>query len=354
MTTTNYQREKNLIQNLPLIYRQVRRNEIVALPENHYAVGNTEFKAPDIVGLTIDSFLGISSRQRKIANESYGTTGLTNLRNFFGQAKASSAESLVLIADPTTGELASATTIEDEVITPSAFFEFADVFMDKNGYEPYKIAYTPGAISLLLTPVKPQFRSFFKDDEFLANGVAFKWNIGEISMANFYERLVCVNGQIQQVEGRHTRINSTRPAEMTRLLDLDRLGKVFDTNIDKMIGKAQEASGTMASVNEVGRCYNILLDAGATEETAEKMIPYNEIVGIYKTAGYDTKPAAMSLAKSNINVWDLYNRLTYFASHNESWPENDIRSAILMEEGVKFLMRTRDIKEYVDVFSELD
>jgi hypothetical protein len=42
--------------------------------------------------------------------------------------------------------------------------------------------------------------------------------------------------------------------------------------------------------------------------------------------------------------------LTFFATHNQLWSEQDIRRTSLMEASIVLLMRERDIKEYYNIF----
>lgn len=52
-----------------------------------------------------------------------------------------------------------------------------------------------------------------------------------------------------------------------------------------------------------------------------------------------------------MTVWNLYNSVTAFASHNDIWPEDDGRRMAVGESAVRFLYRERDIKNYTDIFA---
>ena len=58
----------------------------------------------------------------------------------------------------------------------------------------------------------------------------------------------------------------------------------------------------------------------------------------------------MSHAKSDKTVWEIFNMLTFFASHNDVWSSSDIRRANLMGSAIQFLMKNRDIIEYYNIF----
>ena len=118
----------------------------------------------------------------------YGDQGVTNLRNFFGQAGSKKSERIVLTANTKTKKIVEATPIKNRMITPNVFFDFAEMFMDKNQYSPEKVEFTEEAsdrISMLMKPVNEQIMEFSKGDEFLANGVYLMWTPGEVSMGNY-------------------------------------------------------------------------------------------------------------------------------------------------------------------------
>ena len=59
----------------------------------------------------------------------------------------------------------------------------------------------------------------------------------------------------------------------------------------------------------------------------------------------------LAMAISNMNVWQLFNILTAFASHTTLWGEHDIRRSMLMSNSVDFLNSKRDIKDYYNIYS---
>ena len=58
----------------------------------------------------------------------------------------------------------------------------------------------------------------------------------------------------------------------------------------------------------------------------------------------------MALAKSDKTMWEVYNMLTFFATHNKVWAPHDIKRANLMESSTNLLLRKRDIIEYNNIF----
>ena len=59
----------------------------------------------------------------------------------------------------------------------------------------------------------------------------------------------------------------------------------------------------------------------------------------------------MSMAMSEFTMWQLFNIITSFATHNNVWSENDIRRTTLMQQGMDLLCRERDIKHYNNIYA---
>jgi hypothetical protein len=55
--------------------------------------------------------------------------------------------------------------------------------------------------------------------------------------------------------------------------------------------------------------------------------------------------------KSGVDVWDLYNGVTKYATHNIDWKDNDVHRGFLQREAFRFLMAKRDIRTYQDIFT---
>ena len=96
----------------------------------------------------------------------------------------------------------------------------------------------------------------------------------------------------------------------------------------------------------------LLTSLGVEEVEAEEIVPYAQLIDRYTAAGYDMKHTPLAQCRSHINMWELLNRITYFASHNPIWSTEDNRRSALMTESSKLLIRPRDIKRYIDVGGE--
>ena len=120
-----------------------------------------------------------------------------------------------------------------------------------------------------------------------------------------------------------------------------------DAHFNSFREKAYDSMETRASISELHYVHNLLLNNGVDEQTAKMVAPYQDDINAYNAAGYDTRHFASDRAKSSIGAWDLFNRLTFFASHHEIWSGYDNRRFNLMSASVTFLRRPRDIKQYI-------
>lgn len=353
MDSNEFNRIKQEVLERPICYREVEAKEIVALGENHYTVGSATLEVSPIIADEIDRFAGIKTGQSRTALDSYGEHGLTSLRNFFGQAEVKNSKRLILAADTRTRQIVDAIPIKEKMITPDVFFDFAEMFMDKNDYLPERVEHTHSlkkGVSIVMRPVHEQIMEYAPGDEFIANGLYLTWNPGEINLGNYYERLVCSNGATQISHHAITRAYSPEAMELGRLLDVTFDSKPLKQNMEKMLSSAKLAMRTTASVRELGVAVKLLNEHGLPHEDANQIIPYETTKELYEQAGYATDTANMAQAKSEMTIWELFNMLTFFATHNQLWSEQDIRRTSLMEASIVLLMRERDIKEYYNIF----
>ena len=238
MTTNEFNRIKQEVLDRAICYREVEAKEIVALGENHYTVGNATLEVEPQIAAVIDRFAGIKQGQSRIAQDSYGEQGLTNLRNFFGQAEVKGSKRLVLAADILDRQIVNAIPIKDRMITPDVFFDFAEMFMDKNNYLPERVEHTHSiktGVSILMRPVHEEIMEYAPGDEFISNGLYLTWNPGEINLGNYYERLVCSNGSTKRSHHSITKVYSPEVKELGRLLELNEVFAPLKRETEKMV-----------------------------------------------------------------------------------------------------------------------
>ena len=353
MNSTEFNDMKKKVLQRPICYREVEAREIVAMGDNRYAIGGTAFEVDTNIADEIDRFFGIRKRQTRMAHDSYGEQGRTSLRNFFGQGHQGKDRRIILAANTDTKEIVEAIPIKNRMITPDVFFDFAELFMHENQYIPERVEYIheyKNGVSILMRPVNEQFMEYAPGDEFLSNGIYLKWTPDEINVGNYYNRLICENGATQMSQHSITKAHAPEVEELRRLLTITPEDGPLKQNTDMMLNAASIAMKTTASVRELGTAVRILNENGVSSEDANQMIPFLQIKEKYKLAGYPTDSEHLTQQKSDRTMWELFNTLTFFATHNRVWSPHDIRRTSLMEASMTLLNRQRDIKEYFSIF----
>ena len=350
MDTSEYNGIKQEILDRPVIYRELEAKEVLALGDNFYNFGNTTVQVEPEVAGKIDNIAGIMGGQTRIAYDNYGDQGVTKLRNFFGQATKNNR--IVVAADTQSKQIVDIIPLKDKLITPYAFFNFMEMYMDKNQYYPERVEYTDGGnkVSVIIKPEHEEYMEYFKDDEFLSNALFFMWTPSEIVMGNYYIRLVCTNGSTRIIRNSIAKITSPIMSEFRKVLCITSDSDPFKENLDTMLESAKIAKKTNASVNELKSAVNLLIQQGLDNKDANEIIPYESTKAQYEEAGYPMIYKTMIQAKSDKTMWEVFNMLTYFATHNKLWSPHDIRRSSLMESSMGLLLKKRDIKDYYDIF----
>lgn len=126
--------------------------------------------------------------------------------------------------------------------------------------------------------------------------------------------------------------------------------KQFLTNGIEQFGRLlTRASESRISLAEMNKAQKLLISNGIHAEQAEMLIPYMEVRNSYETAGcYDYKKE--HLMKGQGTIWNTYNVLTKFATHNRIWQQHDHRRINVMNGAVALLQREPDIVNYIDIY----
>lgn len=336
-------------------YRTVGREQIEHIGGSFYKVDGVEMEVTPEVASDLDAFIGLSRKQAKTVETASGETGIRNFRNYLASAGSISRPMrLAIVGDRDTRRITKAVPLKDELITAEAFFDFAEMFMDRNGYSSRSCmigADTGAEFSIILDSWHPEILAIRNDDEgFLTNSIYLKWNPGGIELGHYYERLICSNGQVTRVHSRDAVINSLATEQVNRMLALPD-SNVMKKGFHEFSNAALLAMDTRTSMQELKYVSALLEKFGLEADEAEKIAPYRKEVQEYATRGYDIDRNNAATALASMTVWNLYNSVTAFASHNGIWPEDDGRRMELAGAAVRFLYRERDIKNYTDIFA---
>lgn len=352
MTNKEYVSRRDTLLQGQAPYIVMDKNELIAESENFYNIRGVPVMVTPSVQNRLDQLIGLSPRQREGVKQAYGNDVVMNLRNSFAMANCvAHPKKFALIANAAECIVDGIVPLDEEAIPMRTFFDIVEILADKYGYEVDQMqgsACSAYGIIIRLMPVCPQHDAPFHDDEFVTNGLYLKWNLDEIELGNYYLRLVCTNGQMQLSENSLERIHRIDDKKITEILNSPNSLKSTARNWNSFKNALVTANNTSASLSEVHSGKNLLLRHGAPEDLAEQLMPYNKLLEMY---GIKDLHVPAKQAKSNINMYDLFNRLTDFASHNKLWEQTDNRSSSLMQQSMQLLLRKRDIQTYYDIFS---
>lgn len=351
MTTSEYVQKKNGYLEAQDPYKVIDKRDIQYVGDNVYRLDGQEFDVLPMVAAGIDRFIGIKSKQVNAVAEVSGDEGVRDYRNYIAMVNSIvEPEKLALVADTNVGRIVSAVPLRKDAIPMEGFFDVAEMFCNDNNYTVKRISVASdvtSGIQMILVPDSENVISLGPDEDFLTNGFSLRWNLGVIEAGNYYERLICSNGAKERTFKEKGSIYSLEEKDVKKFLALPReefTRKYFDSFSEK----AYDAMESQASMAEMKYAQRLLLNNGVDRETAESVIPYDRDCNAYDSAGYSHYDAAR--AKASIGAWEIFNRLTYFASHNEIWNDDDNRRTALMSASVAFLRRPRDIKKFIDIF----
>ena len=328
---------------------------------NVYRIEGKEMLVNDRVSNQLDKLIHLTKKQAEIVKSASGSTGLRDFRNYLATANSvANPTSVVLIANPYTKTVSGAMPLkeQDQIITADTFFNFTELFLEKNKLYPVRYEESGDismGITLFLNSLTPYIRPIaqgkeFAQEDFLINSYYLKWNMGKIELGRYYERLICSNGAIQTLCDSMDETSSIFDEKIHRIMDIPQNSSLLCKDFEKMSGKAIEAIHSRCSIAELYKVYQLLNKFSLRKDDISSIAPYDEELLLYKDAGYVCNSERMTTLKASMSVWDLYNRITNFASNNTKWDLTDNRRGMIQMEAHNFLMRKRDIIEYADIF----
>lgn len=322
--------------------------------KNVYRIDGTELLVNDWVSDQLDNMVGVTPRHKKAVKAASGETGIRDFRNYLASANSMvRPQQVALIANTHSKTVSGLVPIKKDPITSDSFFDFVELFTDKNGLYPVKYETnhdTCSGITIYFDSYKPEVQAVVPGDDFLINSYYLRWNLGQIELGRYYERLVCSNGQIRVIKHKDSRIYSVQEEDISRIIAIPGNTALADSDFDMFSNKAREAMQVRASLAELKYVAKHLENYMVDNESAMAIAPYSKESEMYLHAGYGCSAEEEHKMLASMSVWDLYNRVTDYASNNEFWSETDNRRGALQSEALNFLMKKRDIQSYTDIF----
>lgn len=334
-------------------HKTVTMSEITHVGENVYSIAGTEVPAGNVFTDAYDHIIGIDSQQREMVKEASGETGLTNYRNYINMASnMQKPKSVVVIASPQSRQLTDIIPIVDEYISPTLFFDFAEIMSEETGYMISDLKFNQSVtprITIIYTSSQGHTHRFGPGEDFMTDGFYLAWTPAHVELGHYYERLVCVNGQTIREKCKDATVHKLSSDEIRKMIALVKSKQFFAQGIEQFGKLFAVASTSRISLSEMGKAQKILTVQGVEKELAEELIPYDEVHKAYERAGYYDRRKE-HLMKGEGTVWDTYNSLTQFATHTTIWEHQDHRRINVMNEAVNLLKKKPDIVNYIDIY----
>ncbi|MDO4930604.1 MAG: hypothetical protein Q4E59_05670 [Bacteroidales bacterium] len=350
MTQNDYQQKRDKLLAAQEPYRVFAKEEVFAQGDNIYKVCGTSFAVSAYVQQQLDRHIGLKAQQKKGLRQTYGEETVTDFRNMLASC-VKKPEKFALIANTKDGIVDGIVPVKDEPVPMEAFFSVLETFADKNSYEIRELhQYQRSTMGIVakLYPVHPEYDVFFEDDEFMKNGFYMRWDLGGMEIGNYIERLVCSNGATELQEHRLNAITNIASDSVRDFISNPMGSGLYNRNIKEIKENALIANASTASLNELFLARRMMLRNGVEDAVAEDVTGFNATSEMYKQAGVEHGHSERMM--SQITVWQLFNRLTDFASHTEIMAPDDIRRTDLMQGAMRLLFSERDIKQYINIF----
>lgn len=322
--------------------------------QNVYKIDGMEVLASNYASEALDKIIGLTPKQRGTVKAASGDAGVRDFRNYLATANSIVKPTKVaLVANPESRTVTDVIPLKNSVISSDAFFDFAELFMERAGLYPvsYQSPFNPtSGLTLFLDSENPLVKQFAPNEDFLMNSYYLKWNLGQIELGRYYERLICSNGQTQTVTEKEARIHSLETSAIQSILSIPKDHDMLESAYTRFSAKALLAMETRASLAELGKVSKLLSEHMVDSKVIADVAPYDREAERYAAIGYDMQKYPQTQMKASMTFWELYNSVTSFATHTEIWSETDNRRSTLQGEVVSMLMKDRDIKTYFDAF----
>ncbi len=334
-------------------YKLVRLDEIRQMESGAYNVDNVDFLMSPNAQRTLDKAIGTTQKQLNVVKGCSGEVGQANFHNYLSVATNISQEKqVVLVADRENKIVTDVIVLKDDFIPVEAFFDFSELFVDYTHAEVEKIERSLHGdmdVRIYFRPSDPEVMSLEKGEDFITNGMYLHWNGFSIEFGNYFIRLVCMNGQTEKIERKESVIFSMKVDSIGKLLELASSKDVLNSGFMLFKEKALEAMSSVVSLRELRRTYELLKcpTIGLPQQIAADIVPYDDYTNHFNNRGIDVT-GREKIVKTDLTWWQLYNKLTNFATHTTYLAEDDILRQRIINMAMGFLCNKHDISTYID------
>lgn len=225
-------------------------------------------------------------------------------------------------------------TKSEAMISNASFFDMAEGIISANNLDVTTFDVTKdGGVTLNTISPKGGFEINGFSDEVFDSGLSMSNALTGVQMDPYIHRLVCTNGMRAQQFSESIKMKNLSPDSMLKFYES--LRQLQSTNFQPMefTNKLNAAMNTKASVAELMRGIDMIKSASNIDDAEiHKFIPYQQTKRDYQRCGLELNKLnheQQKNAKTNLNVWDVINGVTDFASHDYGYEFKDGGQATL-------------------------
>lgn len=335
-------------------HKIVRLDELRQVEDTLFEIDGQDITLGRAAIRTLTREIGSSARQIDTVRGASGTGGVANFRNYLSAAQGMMCErQAVLLADPAKKEVVDIIIPKKDFMPIDQFFDFAEFFMDDTDAYPEKVeASLAGEMNVVvyLQSNHPETASFALGEDFISNGLFLKWTGDSVSVGNYFIRLVCSNGQTRQENRQLTTAYTLSANDANRLVQQARSPQMLEHNVELFKQRVLTAQDTFASLRELRGSWSWLHENLAlADEAVGEIVPYTEYEQHFASRGVNTKQLEAQI-KTDITIWQLFNRLTQFATHTTLLAPDDVKRNDIGNMAFNLLIAKHDITNYIERF----
>ncbi len=300
-----------------------------------------------------DKIVGLSSRQSQAIIKASGEKTFSDFRNYMNLANSIDQDlKILMFADPENKMISRILPMKADYIPISSFIDFCEILAEDLDCSIEDIDWQGrdnAKVTINLHPNNPNIVNLGGIEEFISNGLFVEWQPNQVKLGSYVIRRVCVNGQVITSSKSMESFNSLNAEDfqkhLKRIKERIEVGKDFERFKEKVIVAQQ----SQTSLKELERVHKFMSQIITDKKQLEELFPYSDEAMAYISAGYDLDRSSAKIV-SHLKVWDLYNRLTAFATHNPIEQNSNLHSSDILFEAQHLLYKNRDIEHYHNLY----
>lgn len=263
----------------------------------------------------------------------------------------------VMLVDPAKKEMVDIIVPKKDFMPVDQFFDFSEFFMDVTDTYPEKVETSLAGkmnVVVYLQSNHQQVCSLAPEDDFISNGLFLRWTGDKVSLGNYFTRLICSNGITRQEKRLLNTAYTLSSIDSNRLVQQASSHEMMTHNVNLFKQRAGAAQNTYASLRELCGPWSWMKNyLGMTFEGIAPIVPYEEYevpeeyYRFFRAQGINTRRMDAQI-KTGITIWQLFNNLTQFATHDPTLAPEDVRRYDIRHMAFNLLTAKHDITNYIE------